>query len=313
MRTLWPEGAPMGDQNPHSWGRYYWAMLHSIAARVAAHPYLRAAAVDMLWTLRDVLPCTTCRKCFRSNLTQNPPAPDCDLAAWLLDLEQSIERRQRMQPIDSFVVSVVPRTARPAIDMGDDEMGLVVAFALKAGAGRNLDELVRWTKSFNTFLAKLVEVLDPPGDSLLRVFARHSPKLPSMRYDLYRFLESCVIEHSRLVQSRVRALRQQRAREKQMARGNARDPEAAVLRAKGVVAGLRRTVLHQPAAPAAPVPRPRASTPEYMHAVLGRRRQAQRVRRPSTGASLAGPRAGRQLRAPQVRRQAGSGLVRPGR
>lgn len=298
----------MGDQDPHSWGRFYWALLHRVAERVAQHPQLRAPAMDLLWTLRDVLPCTSCRKCFRSNLQQNPPQPDCDLEAWLLKLEESVEQRQRLMPTDAFVVSVVPRRARPPVGTGDDEIGLVVAFALKAAAGRNHDELVRWTRSFVAFLRGLVLVLGPPDDSVVRVFAQHAAELPSMQYDLYRYLEGCVAEHAQLIRSREQAARRERARQKQAAKGQARDPHAAVLAAHGIHGGGR--TIAPPAPPPAPPPRPERAAPHPQ--VLERLRAHERVRRPSSRVSLGAPRAGRRLQPSRARATAAPRRARVG-
>jgi hypothetical protein len=238
MRTLWPDGASMGDQDPHSWGRFFWAVLHAVADRLARRPELRADTMALMWTLRDVLPCTSCRKCFRHNMQNNPPGPDTDLAEWLTTLETSIEQRQRMQP-GPFVVSVVPRSVRPPVACGEDELALVVGFALKGAAGRNLSELERWSRSFQDFLRELVVILDPQADSILRVFATYAGQLRSIRFDLYEYLSRCVAEHSRMVQGRRREARATRAAQKQAARGAVGDPNAAILAAKGIH-GIRR-------------------------------------------------------------------------
>jgi hypothetical protein len=308
MRALWPVGATMGDQDPHSWGRFYWAMLHRVTECAADDPACRNDVLQVLWSMRNILPCKSCRKHFRENLARSGPTADTNLKDWLEWLEHSVDQRQRLHVDGPFVVSVVPRSARPPVDTSGVELALVVGFALRSAAGRNSDELVRWYQSFCEFLSSLVRVLKPPDDSILRVFERRCPELRAISYDMYRYLELCVAEYGRVSGERRREARRARGVERLAARGAARNPEKAVLAAKGIhgIRPVQQTPRPVPAAPAAPPPKiDRLERNRLLRPIETQQRAQRKLKRP-TAAGLGGNQATRLAR---MLRSRGTGRV----
>jgi hypothetical protein len=183
---LWPEGAETGDQPPEEWGRLFWAMLHEAAAQTVGNPDARAELIRMLATLGDVLPCTACRKCFRAHFGTQPPTGDVGL--WLRNLQQSVAKRQEL------VAPTAPQGPRPPpAGTSDAELAQVMAYALRAAAGRSREALVKWTRVFREFVRRLCVVMPPPPGGTIEMVARNLSYISRLEYDLRAFLQACLV------------------------------------------------------------------------------------------------------------------------
>jgi hypothetical protein len=189
---LWPADTVPGDQDPKAWGRYLWCALYAAAERAEREPALQPEAIALIRTLRDVLPCTACRKCLRATLSRAPPNESTDLRQWLQELEAGITHRAVLQGGQRQVA----RADRPALEAGEVELAWVLAYCLRGGGGRATSVIAQWSATFDQFVRLLVRLLDPVEGSLLDVMAGKLDLLPSLRYDPYRFLERCVSEQS---------------------------------------------------------------------------------------------------------------------
>jgi len=249
LQWLWPADTVPGDQEPKAWGRYFWTALHAAAAAAEAEPSLKPRAVDLIRTLRDVLPCTACRKSIRATLSQSPPDPQGDVGAWLRDLEIAVSARRLLQEAGDAAgagglsararAPRAERWERAPLEAGEVELAWMLAYALRGAGGRSMAVIAKWFASFDEFLRAMAELLDPPPTSLLRIMAATDAR--GVRYDPYRYLEYCLRAQALVVRAAVRAARADRP---------ADDRPRTTLRA-----------LPAPAPPPAPTPKPPPKPP----------------------------------------------------
>jgi hypothetical protein len=190
IHAMWPAHAALGDQDTHMWGEHYWAALYAAAERADSNGSLRPVMLALLTSLGDVLPCTSCRKCIRSVLAATPPDQAPSLVVWLAELEDSVARRQALNP--DYRASRRPRALRAPVGVGDPTVARIVSFAVLSAAGRQPAAQMRWTTPFIVFVTHLATLLAAPTGSLLRVFSDGAPQVPRLGYDLYAYLQLCL-------------------------------------------------------------------------------------------------------------------------
>lgn len=111
--------------NPKIWGPYMWFILHLITFNYPKNPsnYDKQAYRDFFNSLKDVIPCQSCRKHYAKNIQNYPITPNLDskkrLVEWLIQIhnqvnmslnkpvlttKQVLEIYQTINPISPFIM-----------------------------------------------------------------------------------------------------------------------------------------------------------------------------------------------------------------
>lgn len=111
--------------NPKIWGPYMWFVLHLITFNYPKNPtnYHKQAYRDFFNSLKDVIPCESCRKHYAKNIQNYPITPNLDskrkLVEWLIQIhnqvnmslnkpvlttKQVLEIYQTINPISPFIL-----------------------------------------------------------------------------------------------------------------------------------------------------------------------------------------------------------------
>lgn len=207
VHQLWPDGVPEGDQDPHEWGRYYWALLHAAGDRARGDARLRSELLGVVWALRDVLPCQSCRKSLRITLGGAPPRDDEDLGDWLMRLEETVAGRVGGPAGAARVATRGIRGSAWAVRTCDADQARAVAYSLRSAQARRdrPASIERWYRSFRVFLRGMTALVPPDPHGAMVMMSTNLSTIPKLAYDLRAWLEACLDAVAINAQSRARA------------------------------------------------------------------------------------------------------------
>jgi hypothetical protein len=81
--------------NPTVWGPSLWRVLHSLAFSISQTPDPQKTRqfLELVDSLRNLLPCEECRLHFDDYVNENNPKKASDLAYWTFELHNSVNKR----------------------------------------------------------------------------------------------------------------------------------------------------------------------------------------------------------------------------
>lgn len=114
MACVATEGQSRVNLKPAVWGNYAWSFLYSVALGYPNNPTPqdKSSAVTMLHSLKNLLPCTSCRVNYENELKTHPPEDQLNCAAEFVNyvntLQNSVSRRlgQRERTVEEAISTV---------------------------------------------------------------------------------------------------------------------------------------------------------------------------------------------------------------